>query len=654
MPPNFVESCENASLLLAKIVETSNDAIVSKDLTGTITSWSPAAERIFGYSASEVVGGPISVIIPPERGEEETEILRRIGRGERIEHLETVRMRKDGSRIEVTVTISPLVKDGRIIGALKIARNISEQKQMLQKVETQRARLEVTLASIGDAVIVTDALGAVQFMNPVAESLTGWKATEARGLALETCFNIVNETTRRRVENPVLRVLRDGTVVGLANHTVLVGKSGLEYSIDDCAAPIHDGASEIGGVVLVFRDVSGSRALENFRARLAAIVQSSDDAIVGKDMTGRITSWNPAATRLFGYTADEVIGRPISILIPPERLDEETRILERLRRGERVEHLETVRLAKDRRKIEVSLTISPIHDAEGHVVGASKIARDITEQKQTQRELVAARERLEKYSQDLERTVEQRTAELRAANQELEAFTYTAAHDLRAPLRSMHGLLAILEEDAGPGLSPDKRELLSRVTGSARRMSQLIDALLDLAKVGKHELRREPTSLEELVQSSLSDLSAECQGRQVEWKLGPLPVVECDPGLMQEALTNLLGNALKYTRPRSTARVEVGQMQVDGQTVVFVRDNGIGFNMEQAQKLFTPFHRLHPERQFEGSGIGLAAVDRIIRRHGGRVWAESKPEEGATFYFTLGVAGGMEAKASGPTGYQVK
>jgi PAS domain S-box-containing protein len=626
----------DASSLLAAIVESSDDAIISQDLQGTITTWNRGAERMFGYLADDVAGGPISVIIPPERGEEEAEILRQIARGQRIERFETVRVRKDGKRVEVSMSISPLMKDGQVIGASKIARDISGYKRMLREAEQQRSRLEVTLASIGDAVIVTDTTAAVTFMNSVAEGLTGCKVEDARGKPLESVFNIVNETTRRRAENPVTCALRDGLTIGLANHTVLVAKNGAEYAIDDSAAPIREGDGEIAGVVLVFRDVTGARAAADFRARLAAIVQSSDDAIVGKDLTGRIMSWNAGAERLFRYSAEEAIGRPISIIIPPDRLQEETMILERIRRGERVDHFETLRVTKDHRKVYVSLSISPILDAEGHVIGASKIARDITESKKMEQELVEARLRIEKYSQELERTVQERTAELNAANQELEAFNYTVAHDLRAALRNIRGLLSILQEEAMPAMVPEQRDLIDRLSKSAERMTKLLEDLLNLSRLGKHELERTQVSIDELVRRAIAELTAETQGRQIDWSIAPLPTLWCDPGLMQQAIINLLSNALKYTRPRPVAKIEVGQLAINGEAAIYVRDNGIGFSMEQAQKLFTPFHRLHPERQFEGSGIGLAAIDRIIRRHGGRIWAESKPDEGATFYFTLG------------------
>ena len=225
--------------------------------------------------------------------------------------------------------------------------------------------LRITLASIGDAVISTDAEGRVTFLNGVAEALTGWPQAEAAGRPLPDVFHIVNEQTRQPVENPALRALREGTIVGLANHTVLIARDGTERPIDDSAAPIRDESGAPVGAVLVFRDVTERKRAEEAQARLAAIVESSDDAIVSKTLDGVIRSWNAGAERLFGYTADEAIGQPITLIIPPERHDEERAILARLRRGERVEHFETVRVAKDGRRIDISLTISPVRDARG-------------------------------------------------------------------------------------------------------------------------------------------------------------------------------------------------------------------------------------------------------------------------------------------------
>ncbi len=251
--------------------------------------------------------------------------------------------------------------------------------------------LRVTLGSIGDAVIATNANGEVAYLNNVAERLTGWTRQEALGQPLDMVFQIVNEQTRQTVPNPAERVLREGTVVGLANHTVLIAKNGVERPIDDSAAPIRDADGATSGCVLIFRDVTERREFEKREAlnllearRLASIVKSSDDAIVRKSLDGIIQSWNEGAERLFGYPAAEAIGRHISLVIPPDRLAEEDEIIARLRRGDRVEHFETVRRRRDGSLVVVSLTISPIHDAAGNVIAASKIARDVTERKRTE------------------------------------------------------------------------------------------------------------------------------------------------------------------------------------------------------------------------------------------------------------------------------
>ena len=246
--------------------------------------------------------------------------------------------------------------------------------------------VRVTLGSIGDAVITTDTQARVTYLNAVAEELTGWRSAEAIGEKLDTVISIVNEHTRHPVPSPVTRALQEGTVVGLANHTLLIAKDGVERPIDDSAAPIKNATGQTIGCVLIFRDVTERRRWERDEAeqlltarRLAAIVESSDDAIVAKSLDGVITSWNAGAERLFGFTASEAIGRHITLVIPPERIGEEDQIIARLKSGQRVDHFETVRVRKDGRSVHVSLTVSPIFDAEGRVVGASKIARDISE-----------------------------------------------------------------------------------------------------------------------------------------------------------------------------------------------------------------------------------------------------------------------------------
>jgi signal transduction histidine kinase len=236
---------------------------------------------------------------------------------------------------------------------------------------------------------------------------------------------------------------------------------------------------------------------------------------------------------------------------------------------------------------------------------------------------------------ELEQRVVQRTAQLVAVNKELEAFTYSVAHDLRAPLRHIDAFSRILSEEAQAELSPEANKYVERIIQAARQMGHLVDDLLNLSRVGRKELTLQVTGLNSVVDDVRADLKPDMEGRQIEWKIGTLPFVEADPALLKQVFTNLLSNSVKYTRPRECAVIEVGSMDTNGHSSIFVRDNGVGFSMKYADKLFGIFQRLHRQEDFEGTGIGLATVQRIINKHGGRIWAEAELDRGATFYFTL-------------------
>jgi signal transduction histidine kinase len=247
---------------------------------------------------------------------------------------------------------------------------------------------------------------------------------------------------------------------------------------------------------------------------------------------------------------------------------------------------------------------------------------------------------LQTAQEELEQRVEQRTAELEAANRELEAFTYSVAHDLRSPLRHIQGYADALVEDFGAQLEPGAKDFLNRIVASSQHMGVLISDLLSLAHVGRQPLNLQVTGLGTLAREVLQSLEPETQGRNIEWRIGDLPFVDCDPGLMKQVLFNLFSNAAKYTRPRSPAVIEAAHTVADGEIVIFVRDNGVGFNMKYADKLFGVFQRLHRREDFEGTGVGLATVRRIIHKHGGRIWAEAEVNRGATFFFTVGAPKG--------------
>jgi signal transduction histidine kinase len=242
-----------------------------------------------------------------------------------------------------------------------------------------------------------------------------------------------------------------------------------------------------------------------------------------------------------------------------------------------------------------------------------------------------------KLNEELERRIRERTAELEAANKELEAFSYSVSHDLRAPLIHLHGFSTLLLDRHSSQIDEEGQKYLQNIKSGAMRMSALIDDLLKLAKVTRQGLKLQNVGLNALVEEALREFESETRDRGIEWQIGVLPLVKCDPGLMRQAIINLLSNAIKYTRNREQAVIQVRQSIVDGRDVILVRDNGAGFDMAHAKRLFAPFQRFHAAKEFEGIGIGLATVQRIIQKHGGRIWAQSEPGLGATFYFTVGV-----------------
>jgi PAS domain S-box-containing protein len=609
---------------LAAIIDSSSDAILSKDLEGRITSWNKGAERMFGYTAAEVIGKPVTMLFPPERYDEEPKILERIRRGEAVEHYQTVRRRKDGALIDISLMVSP-IRNGaaEVIGASKIARDVTEQREATE-------RFRVTLASIGDAVISTDTGSRITFMNEVAERLTGWPSDEAHGRSLDDVFHIVDEETRQPVASPVVAALEADGPVRLARHTLLISRRGVEHPIDDSAAPIRNTVGGLAGAVIVFRDIESRREAEIVANRLAAIVAGSDDAIVSKDLNGIVTSWNPGAQKIFGYTENEMIGQSILRLIPPERQQEEPLIIARFQRGERVDHFETVRVTKDGRYIDVSLTISPIFDDEGRVVGASKIARDITV-------LRAAQTTLERYARELEERVKERTAELQSTIGELEAFSYSMSHDLRAPLRSIRGFAEVVMEDYADRLG-DGAQYVGRIQVAAKRMDQLIRNVLAFARLSHDASELDQVDIDALARQILVE-RPEFHAPDAEVTIeGTLPAVLGHEAPLTQVITNLLDNAVKFVAQGVTPRVILRGERRGDRVRIAVSDNGIGIDESGQAKLFELFQRAATAERYQGTGIGLAIVRKAVERMHGTFGLESEVGKGSAFWFELGAA----------------
>jgi PAS domain S-box-containing protein len=393
---------------------------------------------------------------------------------------------------------------------------------------------------------------------------------------------------------------------------------------------------QLGQFIERKRAEEGLKTGEEMKARLAAIVECSDDAIVGKSLEGIINSWNRGAERVFGYSAAEMVGQSIYKLIPAEKTDEERQILYKIRHGEPVAHFQTTRIHKDGRCIDVSLSVSPIKDATGKIIGASKIARDITHQKQIERALAEAQATLRERAEDLEKRVQQRTHALEETVQSLDGFCYSIAHDLRAPLRALGGFSRELTEEYGQVLDEHGRLYLERIRTSAARMDHLILDLLQYGRLSTADLPVVTVKLAEMFHRALSPLQDEIRKRQAAVRVHePVLSVAANPVMLEQVLVNLFTNAIKFVPAGVAPEVNVYTDSHDGKVRIRISDNGIGIKQQHIEKLFRPFSRLVGGDEFPGTGIGLAIVRKGVERMGGRVGVESKLGAGSTFWIEL-------------------
>ena len=506
---------------LAAIVESSDDAIISKDLDGTIRSFNAAAERMFGYSAEEIVGRSILTLIPRELHAEEYEILARLARGQRVDHYETVRIGKDGRPIDVSLTVSPLRNaQGEVIGASKIARDVTERKRLQAVLFEQQEWFRVTLNSIGDAVIASDRDGRVTFLNHQAERLTGWGAEEAVGKPLDEVFQIVNEETRHPVENPSEIVLRNGHIVGLANHTCLISRDGHEWPIADSAAPIVDRKGGIIGVVLVFREIT-----------------------------------------------------------------------------EQKNHAER------------------------------------------ERKSAAERERL---------LLDERAArsEAERANRVKDDFVAMVSHELRTPLNAILGWTELLRSKSDdPGVLNHGLEVIARNT---RLQAQLISDLLDVSRIvsGKLRLEAEHVDVAEILRNTIEGFEPLAADKEIALiaEIDGAPVASVgDPHRLSQIFWNLVSNAVKFT-PKG-GRITIGLRHTGDQVEITVTDTGVGIRPELLPDVFERF-RQGPgmtTRRHGGLGLGLSITKHLVELHGGSVRAWSAgPDQGATFTVDLPIVIGAD------------
>jgi len=378
-------------------------------------------------------------------------------------------------------------------------------------------------------------------------------------------------------------------------------------------------------------------ALRESEGRYRLLAENATDIIFTMGLDLRFTYISPSVTRILGYTIEEAMANTLDQVLMPASLERTIQVFteelaieaSKSKQLWRPRTLELEQICKDGSTIWTETTLAPLRDSESQAVGVIGITRDITERKRAEGEI-------HRLNQELEQRVRDRTFQLETTNKELEAFAYSVSHDLRAPVRHIDGFIEMLQSRSKTTLDDQSQHYMEVIADSARKMGSLIDDILSFSRMGRNEMSKSQVDLDELIQDVIQELGPETEGRDIQWKISPLPLVTADRAMLRVVLVNLISNALKFTRPRKNAQIEIGYEKKDEtEVVIFVRDNGVGFDMNYADKLFGVFQRLHRQEDFEGTGIGLANVRRIISRHGGRTWVEGEMDHGATFYFSL-------------------
>ncbi len=638
------------------------------DVQGTITYVNEKFCTISQYSKDELIGQNHRIL---NSGHHPKEFFRRIyitiANG-KVWHGEIKNRAKDGSIYWVDTTIVPtLSPDGKPQQYVAIRADITERKRAEEALRESEERFQAMANGIQQLAWMAEADGhifwynarwyeytgttfeqmqgwgwqSVQDADMLPKVLEGWKSSIASGEPFDMEFPLRGADGHFRMFLTRVMPVRDSenrVVRWFGTNTEISERKQTEERLAGQAEELSRQAEEL---------LRSQQALETQTLMLQSVLDSMQEGLVAADEQGKFIIWNPAATKILGLGATNlrspdwtshygVYQEDMVTPFPADHLP-----LVRAIRGEASSAQMFVRNPELDQGTWIEASGGPLKDKNGAVRGGVVAFRDISQRRADEREI-------RKLNEELEARVAQRTAQLEVSNRELEAFTYSVSHDLRAPLRHIGGFSKILIEDFSSGMEPEARHHLQRIEEGTQRMGLLVDELLNLARVGRHSLKLQAISLNSVIDEVVSLLLPEAEGRLISWKIAKLPPATCDPILLKQVFQNLISNALKFTRSRERAVIEINHQQQSEQTVIFVRDNGVGFNMKYQDKLFGVFQRLHRAEDFEGTGIGLATVQRIIHKHAGRVWAEAELDKGATFYFTLASTVAAGAKPGGP------
>ncbi len=647
------EKEENLRLLLNAI---DGYAVYMIDQEGRVATWNDGAARIKGYSADEIVGKHFSVFYTPEQlaqGIPRQALQEAIAQGRHEQKGE--RVRKDGSRFWAHQVILPMYDAaGKLRGFSKVLHDVTEQQRANEALAASEQRFQTLANSIPQLVWMAEPGGDIswynqrwyEFTGTTFEQMQGWgwqsvhhpdvlpAVLEQWTAAIQAARQFEMEFPLRGADGQFRTFLTRVAPLKDANGQVLRW-FGTNTDISERKQAEEILAAQSEELARRADEVKRSRAaLESQTLMLRSVLDGIGEGLVAADTEGRFILWNQAAERILGKGAANVP--------PPEwprhyglfhadthtPLPAEMDPLANAIGGSAITVEIFVWHELLKRGTWIEATGAPLRDKAGALTGGVVAFRDITQRRIDELEI-------RKLNDELERRVLARTAQLQEANKELESFTYSVAHDLRAPLRHIAGYSGALLEDYATAFDKEASGYLHGIQDGTQRMGELVDELLALAQVVRKPPAMQTASLNSLVREVITILQPEVAGRQLEWRIADLPSIECDPILLRQVFQNLISNAIKYSRTRTNALIEIGQTVENGEPVLFVRDNGVGFNMKYAHKLFGVFQRLHKTEEFEGTGVGLATVQRIVKKHQGRVWAMAELDKGATFYFTL-------------------